>query len=184
MDEDLKRVRVEVSARHVHLSQADQDALFGPGHEMNVKKDLSQKGQWAAEETVTAVEQTETQMLLREDVLSFARTSPDLAMALVHTLTDRLRRTDDWLDDAYFADLDTRLANRLLELADVHGEETAEGIVVDFPLTQSDLAGMLGATRARVNRMLGIYQDAGLLRLGTGAFTILDREGIEDRAVR
>jgi CRP/FNR family transcriptional regulator/CRP/FNR family cyclic AMP-dependent transcriptional regulator len=134
--------------------------------------------------TITAVEQTETQMLLREDVLSFARTSPDLAMALVHTLTDRLRRTDDWLDDAYFADLDTRLANRLLELAEAHGEETNDGIVVNFPLTQSDLAGMLGATRARVNRMLGIYQDAGLLRLGTGAFTILDREGIEDRAAR
>ncbi len=134
--------------------------------------------------TVTAVEQTETRMLLREDVLSFARTSPDLAMALVHTLTNRLRRTDDLLDDAYFADLDTRLANCLLELAETHGKESAEGIVVNFPLTQSDLAGMLGATRARVNRMLGIYQDAGLLRLGTGAFTILDRAGIEDRAAR
>lgn len=48
----MKKVRVEVSARHVHLSQADQDKLFGPGHEMKVIKDLSQPGQWAAEETV------------------------------------------------------------------------------------------------------------------------------------
>lgn len=43
---------IEVSARHVHLSQADQDALFGPGYEMRIKKNLSQTGQWAAEETV------------------------------------------------------------------------------------------------------------------------------------
>lgn len=134
--------------------------------------------------TVTAVEQTETQMLLREDVVNLARSSPDLAMAMVRILAERIRRTDDWLDDAYFADLDTRLANRLLELAEAHGQESADGILVQFPLTQSDLAGMLGATRARVNRMLGIYQDAGLLRLGTGTFTILDMQGIEDRAAR
>lgn len=134
--------------------------------------------------TVTAVEQTETQMLLREDVVNLARSSPDLAMALVHILVSRLRRTDDWLDDANFADLDTRMANRLLELAETHGQETADGILVPFPLTQSDLAGMLGATRARVNRMLGIYQDAGLLRLGSGTFTIVDMQGVEDRAAR
>lgn len=46
-------VRIEVSARHLHLSQADQDALFGPGYGMKILKDLSQTGQWAAEEKVT-----------------------------------------------------------------------------------------------------------------------------------
>lgn len=48
----MKKVRVEVSARHVHLSQADQDKLFGPGYQMKILKELSQHGQWAAEETV------------------------------------------------------------------------------------------------------------------------------------
>lgn len=52
MQPELRTVPVEVSARHVHLSQADQDALFGPGYEMKKLKDLSQTGQWAAEETV------------------------------------------------------------------------------------------------------------------------------------
>lgn len=54
MDPNLKKIRVEVSARHVHLSQADQNKLFGPNHQMKIIKDLSQKGQWAAEETVIA----------------------------------------------------------------------------------------------------------------------------------
>ncbi|MEA3249698.1 MAG: phosphate propanoyltransferase [Patescibacteria group bacterium] len=53
MDNDLKKVPLEVSARHVHLSQKDQDALFGEGYVMNVKKELSQTGQWAAEDKVT-----------------------------------------------------------------------------------------------------------------------------------
>ncbi|HTK04328.1 MAG TPA: phosphate propanoyltransferase [Candidatus Eisenbacteria bacterium] len=52
MDKSLAAITVEVSARHLHLSQADQDALFGPGYEMKKLKDLSQTGQWAADETV------------------------------------------------------------------------------------------------------------------------------------
>ncbi len=50
----LKEIPIEVSARHVHLSQADQDVLFGPGYQMKIKKNLSQTGQWAAEEKVVA----------------------------------------------------------------------------------------------------------------------------------
>ena len=45
-------IRIEYSARHVHLSQADQDVLFGEGYMMHIMKDLSQTGQWAAEEKV------------------------------------------------------------------------------------------------------------------------------------
>ncbi len=46
-------VRVEYSARHVHLSQAHQDILFGAGYQMTVLKELSQTGQFAYEEKVT-----------------------------------------------------------------------------------------------------------------------------------
>lgn len=46
-------VRIEYSARHVHLSQEHQDVLFGPGYEMKVVKELSQTGQYAYEEKVT-----------------------------------------------------------------------------------------------------------------------------------
>lgn len=50
-----KEVLVEISARHVHVSQKDLEILFGKGHELTNKKDLSQPGQFACEEKVTIV---------------------------------------------------------------------------------------------------------------------------------
>lgn len=46
---------VETSARHVHLSEADIEILFGKGYTLTHKKDLSQPGQYACEERVTLV---------------------------------------------------------------------------------------------------------------------------------
>ncbi len=46
---------VETSARHVHLTREAVDALFGKGHALTNKKDLSQPGQFACEEKVTVI---------------------------------------------------------------------------------------------------------------------------------
>ena len=48
-------VEVEVSARHVHLSQADVEVLFGPGARLEPKRPLSQPGQFLSEQRVTLV---------------------------------------------------------------------------------------------------------------------------------
>ncbi len=50
-----KRLTIGVSNRHVHLSAADLEALFGKGYSLSVHKELSQPGQFAAAETVKLV---------------------------------------------------------------------------------------------------------------------------------
>ncbi|MBQ4154837.1 MAG: phosphate propanoyltransferase [Clostridia bacterium] len=50
-----KKILVEVSARHIHLSKEHLEALFGKGYELTPKKNLSQPGQFACEERVTVV---------------------------------------------------------------------------------------------------------------------------------
>ena len=50
-----KSVLVEISAHHVHVSEKDLEILFGKGHQLTNKKDLSQPGQFACEERVTVV---------------------------------------------------------------------------------------------------------------------------------
>ena len=50
-----KRILVETSARHVHLTEADMETLLGKGNSLTVKKMLSQPGQFASNERITLV---------------------------------------------------------------------------------------------------------------------------------
>ena len=49
------KLPIALSNKHIHLSQADLEALFGEGYELTHKKDLSQPGQFACEEMVEVV---------------------------------------------------------------------------------------------------------------------------------
>ena len=51
----MNKILVETSARHVHVTKEDLEALFGAGHELTVKSWLSQPGQFASEEQVDIV---------------------------------------------------------------------------------------------------------------------------------
>jgi CRP/FNR family cyclic AMP-dependent transcriptional regulator len=176
---------IQEGAVKIHLSSEDGDetvlALLGPG---SCVGEIAALDGGPRSATATAVEPVEAYTLLRDDLLAFVRENPDVALALLTTVAARLRRTNEWLEDAYVLDLDQRLARRLYEFAEEQGHPTPEGIEVSFPLTQSELAGMLGATRVTINRQLGIFQDAGILRLGKGSFTVLDPDALRRRAGR
>ena len=49
----MNKVLIEVSARHIHLTREHVDILFGKGHQLTVKKELSQPGQFVCAERLT-----------------------------------------------------------------------------------------------------------------------------------
>ena len=55
MNKNENKVPVEISARHIHLTQENVEKLFGEGYKLNSLKKLSQPGQFAASETVDVV---------------------------------------------------------------------------------------------------------------------------------
>ena len=74
-----KKFIVETSARHIHLSQADLETLFGQGHELTCKKELSQPGQYACEEKVEVVG---TKGSLKMSVLGPTRNATQVELSL------------------------------------------------------------------------------------------------------
>jgi CRP-like cAMP-binding protein len=88
----------------------------------------------------------------------------------------RLRATNEALSDAVFLDVPARTAKRLLELA---GAE----LHFNLPVTQEELAAMVGASRERVNKAISLFVKLGWLEIeGRSSYRILDRESLEDRA--
>jgi len=52
LHQDYSKVPVSISARHLHLSREDLENLFGKGYELTVNRDISQPGQFAANEKI------------------------------------------------------------------------------------------------------------------------------------
>ena len=100
---------------------------------------------------------------------------PELLWGVVALLSRRLRNMDAALADSVFLDVTGRTAKRLLEMAD--GED--EFIL---PVTQEELAGMVGASRERVNKAIASFVRLGWIDQTERRYTILDREQLTRRA--
>lgn len=128
-----------------------------------------------------AMEVTQTLILRREDFLDMIVQHPEMVRGVLASLADRLRRTDQLLEDAVFLDLPTRLSKRLLELAQKHGVKTDKGLEIDLRLTQQDLAATLGVTRVALNKHLGRLQDDDLISLESKRIIITRPEELRKR---
>jgi len=90
--------------------------------------------------------------------------NPETAEQLLRLIAARLHRTSAALEDALVADVPTRVAGRLRELATDHGVPGPAGVRLRVPLTQDELARMVGASREAVNRTVGALISRGLLQ--------------------
>ncbi|MBI4201839.1 MAG: Crp/Fnr family transcriptional regulator [Chloroflexi bacterium] len=114
--------------------------------------------------SAVALTDTETYTLDRSDFHAFLRGSPDAAIALCVAVGERLRTVDHRLAECAFLDLPHRLGRQLLYLAQRYGRETAEGVLLDLPLSQRELAGLIGASRQGVNKALSQWEAEDVLR--------------------
>ena len=132
--------------------------------------------------TATAVELTETIALSREDFLSFLDEHPEVAVHIITLLVHRLRATDEIVGDMIFLDVPSRVAKKLLELAQKNGEGHGNGDTTTILLTHEELSRMVGASREVVSRTLINYRKQGLVNTSHRRITITDVEGLERMA--
>jgi CRP-like cAMP-binding protein len=132
--------------------------------------------------TTTAVEATDTLVLLREDFLSFFREHPEVAMEITSLLARRLRNMNQMLGDMVFLDVPTRVAKQLLELAGTYTRDSEVGGPIVVPLGQDELARLVGASRETVSRALNSYRRQGILVTSHRRITITNLRALERMA--
>lgn len=122
-----------------------------------------------------ALEPSEVVVLPYEPVRAAYEHRPDLLWDVVRLLASRIRATDTALADSVFLDVTGRTAKRLLELAGDADEFT-------LPVTQEELAGMVGASRERVNKAIASFVRLGWIDQTDRRYRILKRDELTRRA--
>jgi CRP/FNR family transcriptional regulator, cyclic AMP receptor protein len=108
-------------------------------------------------------------------VLAAFERDPRMLWSVTRLLAHRLRAMDEALADSVFLDVTGRTAKRLLELS-----EGADAFVL--PVTQEELAGMVGASRERVNKAIASFIRLGWIEQHDRRYTIVKRQSLEIRA--
>jgi len=109
-------------------------------------------------------------------VVDQLNTSHVLMWNVIRMLSNRLRTVDQALADSVFLDVTGRTAKRLIDLSGGKDEFT-------LPITQEELAGMVGASRERVNKAIASFIKLKWIDQHDRTYRILDRERLQQRAM-
>ena len=128
--------------------------------------------------TVTTIEAVDALILAGSAFASFLERNARVALVILRLVAERLLYAD--LQQAQFATHDVvgRVAHRLVELTERFGVESEEGVVLDVPLSQEELAGWTGASREAVNKALQVLRSLNMIETGRRRFTVLDADGL------
>jgi CRP/FNR family cyclic AMP-dependent transcriptional regulator len=122
-----------------------------------------------------ALERSELVCLPYHAVRAELEAQPGALWGVAALFARRLRTADDAIADAMLLDVTGRTAKRLLELAG-DAEQFA------LPITQEELASLVGASRERVNKALAAFVRLGWLEQSERRYRILNRERLAQRA--
>jgi CRP-like cAMP-binding protein len=155
-----------VDGRESVISLMEQGDLFG---EMPLFDGLMRSAE------ARALEASEVIAIPYAPLRGLYETQPELLWNVVALLAGRLRSTDEALADSVFLDVTGRTAKRLLELAGDLDE-------FSLPITQEELAGMVGASRERVNKAIASFVRLGWIEQSDRRYRITNRDQLTRRA--
>ena len=132
--------------------------------------------------SVQSMEPVEILNVGSREFTTFLHAHPRTMWLLLRILTDRLRDADRTRAEFGVHDTLSRVARRLVELAERFGEPAEPGIRITLAFTQDELAGWVGASREAVANALRTLRTRGYLETQRRTVTVLDIEGLRHRA--
>jgi CRP-like cAMP-binding protein len=182
--EDSDRVMFLVEGR-VKIASTSEDgrervlAFRGPGEVLGELSAIDGRPRSAS---VIAVDPVSALVLPAADFRSFLERTPRVTYFLLSRLVGRLREADRKRVEFGSADTVGRVAARLLELAERYGKRTPEGVRIDMPITQEELASWVGSSREGVNKALNMLKALHWIETERRTITVLDSEALNRRA--
>jgi len=124
--------------------------------------------------TAMAREASRLVFLSRAVFLPFLKQRPAAALRVIAFLCERLRRTTQLVQDSAFLDVSARLAKQVAALAEDYAPAAGRTGAVTIPLSQHELAHMLGVSREVVSRQLALWREAGAVEIGRSRLVVHD----------
>ncbi len=140
----LKAVLIDEEGDEIVIAQFEKGAFFG---ELSL---LDGKGRSA---TIVADSDTELAVLEKDMFLDFLYKEPKIAVELLITLVERLRKADEMIESLAFLEVGERLVRTLLDAAATDTADTA-GFRKAGKLTHKELAARIGSSREAVSKCL------------------------------
>ena len=175
----------EGQVRVYRLSPGGREQVLvqlGPGQAFNTVPPFKPHGVNHA--TVEALMPGTLYAIPCDDLHRLVGECPEMALALLRDFAGRLDHLTNLVEDLSLRTVRGRLARFLLERASTDLSGTAEADVVTQRWTQEEIAVHLGTVRDMVGRTLRAFAAAGLVQMNRQRIMLLDREGLEDAALR
>jgi CRP/FNR family cyclic AMP-dependent transcriptional regulator len=115
---------------------------------------------------------------------SFLDLNPKAGRAFRRVMTQRWSDAEQRLHRRAVTNGAQRLAELIHDLAERHGRRTSDTVEVALPLSQEELASLVGASRTTVARALSTWRQRGFIRTGQRHITIVDMRGLQQVAGR
>jgi CRP-like cAMP-binding protein len=178
--EEPTRVLVLTSGRGKAVTFTDEGkevvlGFMGPGDLVGEVATIQSKPRSA---TVVALEPVTAWALASQDFWTLLDRHPRVWVLVHRIVIHRLRMAD--LQRKEFAGSNTlsRVSRRLVDLAEQHGVEAADGVTITLPLSQEELAGWTGASREAVTKALRTLRDLGWIETGRRSISVRDRDAL------
>jgi CRP-like cAMP-binding protein len=164
----VKVVLIGEDGREVILSVLREGDFFG---EMALLDDQPRSAH------VIAMQDSNLLVLRREDFQRKLEETPSLAFGLLRELSRRLRQADEKIGGLVLLDVNGRVAQLLLQMADEN-----DGTTITRRITHHTIAQMIGSSRETVSRTIRDLADRGLVDVSRKAIVIKDRAALEAAA--
>lgn len=130
--------------------------------------------------TVTSIEDSQVFIIQRNDFLDLIQQHPEVSIALLQELTQRLRAAGMKIKALSLKDAEGKVATVLLQLADDMGKIKQGVVEIEKLPYQHELANMAGTSRETISRTLHTFAKKGLVELEGATLRITNYEKFKD----